>query len=92
MSCALTGGTFVGSLATSLSTQQNAVLEPSGTAIVITKRGSLQHPAAAFSLESCFVDPLSEHFLPDISWTLDGNFVCGLTTHGQLFVLTGAAN
>lgn len=78
-----------GSLASSPSTKQNAILEPSGTAIVITAPNSLQQLGAAFSLESCFIDPLSERFLPDIAWTLDGKFICGLTTHGQLFVLTG---
>ena len=54
-------------------------------------RGSLDLPGAAFSLESCFIDPLSERFLPDIAWTLDGKYLCALTTHGQIFVLTGAA-
>eukprot|EP00892_Ulva_mutabilis_P011077 jgi/Ulvmu1/8341/UM042_0047.1 len=77
-----------GSLVASPETQQNAILEPSGTAVVFTTRGSLQHPSAAFSLESCSIDPLSERFLPDIAWNLDGKLLCGLTTHGQLFILT----
>jgi hypothetical protein len=69
---------------------QHAILEPSGTAIVIMELGSVYRPQAAFSLLQLSADPYSEVFLPDIAWTLDSKFLCALTTHGQLFVLLGA--
>lgn len=77
-----------GSVATS--TSQNAILEPSGTSIVIMAEGTVSRPQAAFSLMQCSIDPFSEHFLPDIAWTLDGKCLCAITTHGQLFVISGA--
>lgn len=79
-----------GSVATtSIGSGQNAILEPSGTSIVIMAEGMVSRPQAAFSLMQCSVDPFTEHFLPDIAWTLDGKYLCALTTHGQLFLLSG---
>ena len=77
-----------GSIATSGG--QNCILEPSGTSIVIMIEGTVSRPQAAFSLMQCSIDPFSEHFLPDIAWTLDGKCLCALTTHGQLFIISGA--
>lgn len=67
-----------------------AVLEHSRTSIVLFRDAQFSAPCGAFTLLTHSHHPLIERLLPQLAWTPDGAHLCALTTHGQLFCLTGA--
>lgn len=79
-----------GAIATSAGGDHTAVLEHTGTSVVIFREQSWQQPVAAVALSLIADGPLSERFVPCLAWDPDGTILAMLTTEGHVVVVSGA--
>lgn len=78
-----------GGLATTLDGQRAAVLEHTGTSVVLFSGQDWQQPVAALAISQFASGPISETFLPSLSWDPGGSILALLTSEGQLIVIDG---
>ena len=80
-----------GAIAASPDGTHTAVLEHTGTSVVIFNQKGWQQPAAAVALSQLADGPLSERFAPCLAWDPQGSVLALLTTEGQVIVMAGAS-
>lgn len=79
-----------GSIASSSNGPYTAVLEQTGTSIVIFKDEQWSTATALVTLPQFAAGTFSDKFLPTLSWSPKGTFLVLCTTQGHLIVVTGA--
>jgi hypothetical protein len=85
----MTAVVSAGALATTSDGQRTAVLEHTGTSVVLFSGQHWQRPVAALAISQFATGPISERFNPNLSWDSSGNILAMLTCEGQLCVVDG---